>query len=71
MYRLGRVTAIGGLQEKGFGASGDNVKRVLYPKENQVDIDRMRERHSRSLIDFELIPIGHIDDVLKWVFGNR
>jgi endopeptidase La len=65
---LGRVTAIGGLQEKVFGAIRANVKRVLYPKENQADIDRMRERHSRSLIDIELIPIGHIDDVLKWVF---
>ena len=41
----GNVTAIGGLEEKMEGAKKAGVKLVLYPKENQKDVDKIKERN--------------------------
>jgi ATP-dependent Lon protease len=49
----GKVTAIGGLENKLEGAKKAGVKLALYPKENQKDIDKIIERNP-SLIDNEL-----------------
>jgi len=39
----GKVTAIGGLENKLEGAKRAGIKLALYPKENQKDIDKIRE----------------------------
>ena len=49
----GKVTAIGGLENKLEGAKKAGVKLALYPKENQKDIDKIIERNP-SLIDSQL-----------------
>ena len=49
----GRVTAIGGLDNKLEGAKKAGVKFVLYPKENEKDIIQIKER-SPNLIDDSL-----------------
>jgi endopeptidase La len=61
----GKVTAIGGLEEKLEGAKRAGVKLVLYPKENQKHIDKIKERNF-SLIgdDFKVIPIETFDEVM-------
>jgi ATP-dependent Lon protease len=67
----GKVTAIGGLEEKLEGAKRAGVKLVLYPKENQKHIDKIRERNV-SLIgyDFEVIPIESFDEVMTHALIN-
>ena len=67
----GKVTAIGGLEEKLEGAKRAGVKLVLYPKENQKHIDKIRERNV-SLIgeDFQVIPIESFDDVMTMALTN-
>jgi ATP-dependent Lon protease len=62
----GNVTAIGGLEEKLEGAKRAGVKIVLYPKENQKDIDKIKERNI-SLIDkdFKIISVENINQVLE------
>ena len=49
----GKVTAIGGLENKLEGAKKAGVKLALYPKENQKDIDKIIERNP-LLIDNQL-----------------
>jgi ATP-dependent Lon protease len=67
----GKITAIGGLEEKLEGAKRAGVKLVLYPKENQKHIDKIRERNV-SLIgyDFEVIPIESFDEVMTHALIN-
>lgn len=61
----GKVTAIGGLEEKLEGAKRAGVKLVLYPKENQKHIDKIRERNVNLIgEDFEVIPIESFDEVM-------
>ena len=65
----GEITAIGGLEEKIFGAITAGVTTILYPVENQRDADkiltkypRLREQHN-----IELIPVSKIEEVLDKV----
>ncbi len=64
---LGKVTAIGGLENKLEGAKAAGVKIALYPKENQKDIDKIKERNP-TLIDENLsvFPIETIDEALYY-----
>jgi ATP-dependent Lon protease len=62
----GKVTAIGGLEEKLEGAKRAGVKLVLYPKENQKHIEKIRERNKTLICeDFRVVPIESLDEVLK------
>jgi endopeptidase La len=62
----GKVTAIGGLENKLQGAKSAGVKLVLYPKENQKHIDKIKERNP-TLIDsnLQVIAIETIDEAIK------
>ncbi len=68
---LGRVTAIGGLENKLEGAKKAGVTLVLYPKENQKDIDQIVERNP-TLIDDKLkvVAIETIDEALSWALAS-
>ncbi|KAA3665330.1 MAG: endopeptidase La [Chloroflexi bacterium] len=58
----GKVLAIGGLKSKTIAAHRAGITTVLLPKDNAKDIpelpDRIRE-------DVDLIPVSHLDEVLK------
>jgi ATP-dependent Lon protease len=41
----GQITAIGGLEEKIFGAIKAGVEVVLCPAENKKDLDEIREKY--------------------------
>jgi ATP-dependent Lon protease len=58
----GRVLPIGGLREKVLAAHRANIKKVLIPKDNQKDIKEIPERVLKAV---ELVPVEHMDQVLK------
>ena len=58
----GRVLPIGGLKEKVIAAHRAGIKRVLFPKENERDVDEIPQDVRDSI---ELIPVEHADQVLR------
>ena len=58
----GRVLPIGGLKEKVIAAHRAGVKRVLFPKENERDVDEIPQDVRDAI---ELIPVEHADQVLR------
>ena len=58
----GTVLPIGGLKEKVLAAHRGGIKTVLIPEENEKDIE---EIPSTILKTVELIPVSHMDQVLK------
>jgi ATP-dependent Lon protease len=58
----GRVLPIGGLKEKILAAHRGGISTVLFPKENAKDL---RDIPKRVLKCMRLVPVGHMDDVLR------
>jgi len=58
----GRVLPIGGLKEKILAAHRGEIRRVIIPMENKKDIEEIPRRILRKV---ELIPVSHMDEVLK------
>ena len=64
----GHITAIGGLEEKIFGAKKANVKLVLCPRENSKDLDEIKEKFPNLFDnDFQAKLIDNIWDILQEV----
>jgi ATP-dependent Lon protease len=57
----GRVLPIGGLKEKVLAAHRAEIKRVLYPKENEKDL---AEIPRSVLAGVEMVAVDHVDEVL-------
>ncbi|RMG43032.1 MAG: endopeptidase La [Candidatus Dadabacteria bacterium] len=57
----GNVLPIGGLKEKALAAHRGGIKRVIFPKENENDIEEIPATVRK---DLELIPATHVDEVL-------
>jgi ATP-dependent Lon protease len=62
----GKVTKIGGLEEKLQGAKHAGVKLALVPKGNEKDLIKIKERN-KDLIgrDFKVQIVEKFSDVLK------
>ena len=58
----GRILPIGGLKEKLLAALRGGIKTVLIPSDNMKDLAEVPQNVKNEL---EIIPIGHIDEVLK------
>ncbi|WP_124727059.1 endopeptidase La [Staphylospora marina] len=58
----GRVLAIGGLKEKTLAAHRAGIRRVLLPRDNVKDLEEIPKSVRK---DLELIPVAHMDEVLK------
>ena len=58
----GRVLPIGGLKEKVIAAHRAGIKKVLFPKENERDLDEIPQDVRDQI---ELIPVEHADQVLR------
>ena len=58
----GKVLAIGGLKSKTIAAHRAGITTVIMPKDNAKDIPDLPERVRQ---DLTLIPVGHLDEVLK------
>ena len=63
----GRVLPIGGLKEKLLAAKRGLIKKVVIPRENEKDL---KEVPKRILKGMEVLPVDHMDEVLKIVFGD-
>jgi ATP-dependent Lon protease len=61
----GRILSIGGLKEKIIAAHRTGVERVLIPKENMKDIEEIPQKVLKKV---ELVPVDHMDAVLKEAF---
>ncbi len=58
----GKVLPIGGLKSKTIAAHRAGIKTVLLPRDNVKDIPELPERIRE---DLELIPVSHLDEVLR------
>ena len=58
----GRVLPIGGLKEKLLAAKNAGMKTVLVPKGNRKDVQEISAEITKGL---EIIPVSHMDEVLK------
>lgn len=58
----GKVLPIGGLKEKMLAAKRGSIKKILIPKENIKNLKDIPENIKQ---DLEIIPVAHIDEVLK------
>jgi ATP-dependent Lon protease len=68
----GDITAIGGLEEKTFGALTAGIKTILYPLENKRDCDKIKEKFPElfdptSTSYIKMIPISKIEEILDYV----
>ncbi|UCE34999.1 MAG: endopeptidase La [Deltaproteobacteria bacterium] len=61
----GRILSIGGLKEKIIAAHRTGIARVLIPKENMKDIEEIPQKVLKKV---ELVPVDHMDSVLKEAF---
>lgn len=57
----GNVLPIGGLKEKALAAHRGGIKRIVFPKENENDIEEIPATVRK---DLEFIPVSHVDQVL-------
>ncbi len=58
----GRVLPIGGLKEKILAAHRGEIEKVLIPFENKKDLEEIPRRILKKV---EIIPVEHMDDVLR------
>ena len=66
----GRVTKIGGLEEKLQGAKKAGVKLALIPGENEDDLVKIKERNDKLITDnFKVVSVGTFDDVLTFALA--
>ena len=56
-----------GIKEKFLAAYRENIKTILYPKTNEKDVSEIPEQIRKEL---NLIPVTHMDEVAKVVFGK-
>jgi ATP-dependent Lon protease len=64
----GQVLPIGGLREKALAAQRAGLRRVVFPRENEPDLDDLPEETREAL---EFIPVDTIEEVFAVVFGDR
>ena len=62
----GKVCVIGGLESKMVGAKQAGVKMILYPKDNQKDVDLILERNPTFLENMEIHPVENISEVISY-----
>jgi ATP-dependent Lon protease len=64
----GQVLPIGGLREKSLAAQRAGLKRVIFPRENEPDLDELPPE-ARAAIEF--IPADTIEDVFAAAFDGK
>lgn len=63
----GRVLPIGGLKEKSLGAHRAGLKTIIFPKDNERDLQDIPESVRQ---DLKFIPVSHLDEVLKYALKD-
>ncbi|NLO89080.1 MAG: endopeptidase La [Clostridia bacterium] len=63
----GRVLPVGGIKEKVLAAHRAGIKKVILPKENEKDLEKIPKQVKRKL---KFFLVGHMDEVLPIAFGD-
>lgn len=58
----GRVLPIGGLKEKSLAAKRAGIKKILIPKDNEKDLEKIPDAVKKSV---EFVPVSSMDEVLE------
>ena len=61
----GSIHKIGGLESKIDGGKNAGVKLILYPEQNQEDIDLIKKNNPKLLENIEIKPINNIWEILE------
>lgn len=61
----GLILAIGGLNEKLLAAKRNDIKTVLIPKDNEIDLKEIPDKVKEGL---KIIPIAKLEDAIPYVF---
>jgi ATP-dependent Lon protease len=64
----GQVLPIGGLREKSLAAQRAGLKRVIFPRENEPDLDELPPETRKALA---FVPADTIEDVFEAAFAGR
>jgi ATP-dependent Lon protease len=64
----GQVLPIGGLREKSLAAQRAGLKRVVFPRENEPDLDELPPETRASM---EFIPADTIEEVFAAAFDGK
>jgi ATP-dependent Lon protease len=64
----GQVLPIGGLREKSLAAQRAGLKRVIFPRENEPDLDDLPPETRKAL---EFIPVDRIQEVFEAAFSGK
>jgi ATP-dependent Lon protease len=63
----GQVLPIGGLREKALAAQRAGIKKVIFPRENESDLEELPEETREEL---EFIPVDWIQEVFEVAFDG-
>ena len=63
----GQVLPIGGLREKSLAAQRAGIKKVIFPRENESDLQELPEETRKEL---EFIPVDSIEEVFEVAFDG-
>jgi ATP-dependent Lon protease len=63
----GKILAIGGLNEKLLAAKRNDIKTILIPEENEIDL---KEMPPQVLEGLTIIPISKMEDAINYVFPD-
>jgi ATP-dependent Lon protease len=63
----GNVLPIGGLNEKLLAAKRNNIKTILIPKENEIDLKEIQDAVKEGL---KIIPVEKIEDAIPYLFKD-
>ncbi len=63
----GQVLPIGGLREKALAAQRAGIEKVLFPRENESDLEELPEETRKEI---EFVPVDSIEEVLKVAFDG-
>ncbi len=61
----GSILAIGGLNEKLLAAKRNDIKTILIPKDNEIDLKEIQAQVKEGL---NIIPIEKLEDAIPYVF---
>lgn len=64
----GKVLPVGGLKEKALAAHRAGIKKLLFPRENEKNLEDIPNIVKKKV---ELIPVEHMDEVLDLSLGRR
>jgi ATP-dependent Lon protease len=64
----GQVLPIGGLREKSLAAQRAGLKRVIFPRENEADLDELPPETRRAL---DFVPVDTIEEVFSAAFDGK